>query len=370
MYIQQFQRPDTDPHQIRLRQFSHSLGRNAIASYELEWPEDDYIPSQHLAISLERDKPAEIFRYPDDSRLPGLKEAADPETAISLLNRYVFAVPAKRARVELIRYRPANRAVLRHRVGKVGFYVRVMQPDSVAGLLNGHSLIAQSEFVAPRLGGYWADGGVVWLSEIPGRNLRRHISQGRSLGVDAVLDGLQSLWALPCDSQGNRPFNLAGAYQRAKRSFRHNLRDHGQDLSYVNHISGLLDQFVQSWQPTGIAHNDFYDDQMLVLPDGRIALVDFEEAGPGDPLLDVGNFLAHLRWASRFGRLGRGEASGKTHELFRSAALERFGWRERDLALREAVCLFRICTNTIRHPQQDWRRRLLGGLSLVEETLR
>ena len=108
---------------------------------------------------------------------------------------------------------------------------------------------------------------------------------------------------------------------------------------------------------------------MLVLRDGRIALVDFEEAGPGDPLLDVGNFLAHLRWASRFGRGRRRDGSGAFHQSFRHAALDRFRWTERDLALREAVCLFRICTNAIRRPQADWRGRLQAGLSLVNETL-
>ena len=51
------------------------------------------------------------------------------------------------------------------------------------------------------------------------------------------------------------------------------------------------------------------------------------------------------------------------------AALERLGWDERDLALREAVCLFRICTNTIRRPQGDWHSRLEAGLALVNETL-
>ena len=66
-----------------------------------------------------------------------------------------------------------------------------------------------------------------------------------------------------------------------------------------------LDSFVESWRPSRIAHNDFYDDQMLVLPDGGIAMVDFEETGPGDPMLDVGNFLAHLRWGYQIGR-GRG----------------------------------------------------------------
>ena len=118
-----------------------------------------------------------------------------------------------------------------------------------------------------------------------------------------------------------------------------------------------------------MAHNDFYDDQMLVTHDGRIALVDFEEAGPGDPMLDVGNFLAHLHWASRFGRHRENDASGAYHPVFRQAALDRFRWSEMDLAFREAVCLFRICTNTIRRPQEDWRDTLAKGLSLVNATL-
>ena len=89
-----------------------------------------------------------------------------------------------------------------------------------------------------------------------------------------------------------------------------------------------------------------YDDQMLRLPDGRIALVDFEEAGPGDPMLDVGNCLAHLKWADHFNRRRKKNASGKFNNEFKSAALERFQWNLGDLAMREAVCLFRICTNT------------------------
>ena len=168
---------------------------------------------------------------------------------------------------------------------------------------------------------------------------------------------------------GARTFNLAAAYRRAKRSFRHNVRDGGPALRSLNEATKSLDSFVRSWRPTGIAHNDFYDDQMLVLRDGRIALVDFEEAGPGDPMLDVGNFLAHLKWASCFGRKKKGDGSGAYYQQFRSAAIERLGWSENDLAFREAVCLFRVCTNTIRHPQGDWRNRLEAGLTLVNETL-
>ena len=52
--------------------------------------------------------------------------------------------------------------------------------------------------------------------------------------------------------------------------------------------------FAAAWRPTALAHNDFYDDQMLLMPAGNLALVDFEETGPGDPM------LAHLRWMAGF----------------------------------------------------------------------
>lgn len=369
-YCRRFGRPGTDPDRIRIRQFAHSLGRLALVSYEIEWPVDDYVPSQHLAIRVERDRPVEMFRYPDDRRLPGLSQVAHPETAIELLNRYVLAMRARRAGVELIRYRPSSRAVLRHRVGRVRFYARVMRPDALAPLLTAQELIGRSGFVLPRLAGYWEEGGVVWFSEVPGKNLRQRMRAGQLPEPTPILDGLQTLWAETHVPAGARQFDLSRAYRRAKRGFRHNLRDGGFTMRSLNDATKSLDSFVRSWHPTGVAHNDFYDDQMLVLRDGSIALVDFEEAGPGDPMLDVGNFLAHLKWAATFGTRRRTrDGNSAFHEQFKQAAIERFRWSERDLAFREAVCLFRVCTNTVRHPREDWHNRLEAGLSLVNDTL-
>ena len=167
-----------------------------------------------------------------------------------------------------------------------------------------------------------------------------------------------------------RPFNLAGAYRRARRAFTKALVDDESASGILREATRTLDPFVQSWRPSHTAHNDFYDDQMLLLPDGRIALVDFEEAGPGDPMLDVGIFLAHLRWAAHFGREKEANAKSAYHAILQCAALDRFGWSEKELALRETVCLFTVCTNAIRHPRPDWRNRLGIGLSLVNEIIR
>lgn len=368
-YCQQFGRPETDPDRFRIRQFSHNLGRLAIVSYEVEWAADEYIPSQLFSVMMQRGKPDEVFRYPEDRQLPGLSEVADPESARRPINRHVLAMPARRVRVELVRYRPANRAVLRHSINRVRFYARVMRPHTVAPTLKAHELMGQSAFVVPRLAGYWAGGGVVWMSEIPGKNLRQYIRQGRMPDTTALLDGLETLWNGSQRAEDSNPFNLSRVYQWARRSIKHNVHDSDTALRSFKDATKALDPFVKSWAPSGNAHNDFYDDQMLVLRDGRIAVVDYEEAGPGDPMLDVANFLAHLRGREYLGSGSKADASGAYYPVFRGAALDRFGWNEREFALREAVCIFRNCTNTFRHPQPDWRDRLEAGLSVVNETL-
>ena len=360
------------PREIRIRQFSHSPGRTATVSYIAEWRKEDYIPAEHFAVRLDRGKPAFLSRYPDDHNLPGLRPAADPAAALRLVLNHVFEVPRhsrRILRVDMVRYRAGDRAVLRHRFSGLRFYVRVVRPAVIPRLLAAVDLAERSAFAGPRLAGCWATGGVVWLPEIPGDNMRQQMRDGSPPEPAPLLDGLQSLWALPAETNRCRPFNLAGAYRRAEHTFGHVLRDDEAGGRALAEATRTLRPFVESWQPTAIAHNDFYDDQMIVQPDGRVALVDLEEVGPGDPMLDVGNMLAHLRWADRFGAKRQNDASGAYYHRLREAALDRFAWDERELALREAVCTFRVCTNTVRHPKPDWQARTLAGLNLVNETL-
>ena len=303
--------------------------------------------------------------------LPGLAEAAHPETALRLLNRHVLAVGSRRARVEVIRYRPGSRAVLVHSLGRVRFYARVMRPAAAAPLLAAREPIGRSSFVLPRLAGYWAEGGVMWMPEIPGRNLRRYIRRGNMPDPAPLLDGLATLWAQSPAAHGSPPFNLSSAYGRAMRTFKHKVHQEEPAFRSLNAAARTLAPFVKSWQPTTLAHNDFYDDQMLVLPDGRIALVDFEEAGPGDPMLDVGNFLAHLRWRSRLGRQRENDASaGFSRPVPVTLRWNVFdGAKASSLSARSRLFVQNLPPISIRHPQPDWRAKLEAGLSLVNETL-
>jgi len=358
-----------EPVRIRIHHFIHSIGKRALVSYEVSWPKERYLPPEYFVAKTNGSGPVALARYPIDSRLPGLAYAAQPAGALDLVNTHVLTMPARRARVQLIRYRPEYRAVLRHIMGRVRLYARVMRPADVSGFLATHGVATETGFVVPGLAGYWQDGGVVWLTEVRGKDLRRRIRKGKMPDPILLLDGLESLWKAPHRDCGIRPFSLSRAYYRALNSFRHNARDH-VELSYrLNTIADALDSFIASWRPSGMAHNDFYDDQLLVLPDGRIALVDLEDIAPGDPLLDVGNFLAHLRWSAASSRRDRADNCRTFHADLRGAALDRFGWDGHSLSLREAACLFRICTNVIRHPKQDWQSKLEAGLLLVHDCL-
>ena len=154
-----------------------------------------------------------------------------------------------------------------------------MRPAVVSRLTAAAEVIGCSDFVVPRLAGHWDEGGVVWLSRIPGTNLRRYIRRGRPPHPSVLLDGLDSLWSVPIKTDSGRPCNLEGLYRRAKRILRHATRGSDEARRSLQSAARVLDPFVAAWQPTSLAHNDFYDDQMLLLPDGRIALVDFEGNG-------------------------------------------------------------------------------------------
>ena len=132
-------------------------------------------------------------------------------------------------------------------------------------------------------------------------------------------------------------------------------------------ITEVLDPFAQTWQPTAMAHNDFYDDQVLVTPEGKLVLVDFEEIGPGDPLLDVANMLAHLRWMTRFGTAP--EACTTYRRDLRTAALAHFSCDGRALDLREAYSIFRLSTGPVRQLRRNWAKRMEQGLALVSDIL-
>lgn len=370
-YCDRFGTPEVSPQGLRIQQLTYRPGRRALFSYMVEWPEDIWMPDDRFAIELVKGKPERVFQFPDDPHLPGLPQAVSPVEARDLMAKHV-RIDTLRLRVKVVRYRPGSRAVLRYTagramadLGRTTLFVRVMRPSRVTRFLKAAELAQCSGFVLPRLAGCWAKGGVVWLVRIPGETVRNLIRSGEAPEPDVILDHLERLWAGPVATD-LAPRNMASGLRRTRDILAHLIE--GQEARQtLQRVLDTLKPFVDEWKPTALAHNDFYDDQMLFTPDtGRLALVDFEETAPGDPLLDVGVMLAHLRRSARFG----GPESCDTYRReFRAAALERFGWDQRELNLREAYSLFGLSANAFHSLHRNWYQTLETGLFLAAEAL-
>ena len=275
-------------------------------------------------------------------------------------------------RVETVRYRPGTRAVLRHvarwrraRKNEVTLFARVMRPERITRFRVAAEVAAQSGFALPRIAGCWEDGGVVWLAAVPGATLRHHIRAGTAPEPSYVLDGLAPLWSAPAGLVSNEGLDVRAGFQTTVRILSAALDD--ESMRKMQPVAEIIGGFADSWRPTGSAHNDFYDDQLLLTPEGSLALVDFEEAGPGDALFDVGNMLAHLRWMSEFG-MGP-EACNDYRRCLRAAALARFGWNADDLNLREAFAIFRMSSNPLRQATNRWQSSVRKALRMAAEAL-
>jgi Phosphotransferase enzyme family len=322
---------------------------------------------ERFSIELSIAGDSRVFRYPDDPYLPALKAAADPVAAHALIARDLGLHPQK-LKVRRVVYRAGSRAVLRYTLGQRRdrdapvLYARVIPPAQVEPLIAAGHLAAKSSFILPRVH-FISDEGIVWFSGIPGKRIRDHIRQGDAPPPDDVLDCLASLWS-PIEPETRGTGSLPEAYEWYERRLADAL---GPALGFDDLI-GHLREFAASWRPTSIAHNDFYDAQVIVDPGRRLALVDFEETGPGDPLLDVANFLAHLRWMTWFGKPGH--ACAPYHAGLRERSLERFDWAPGELAVREAYALFRLATNPLRQMEENWRERTLQALRLAGAALR
>jgi len=371
-FCEHFGHPEEFPQRIIGLQFSYRPGMRALVSYAAEWQRERWVVDDQFAIEQIAGRPNRVFRYPDDPYLPGLRLAGDAASAHELLAKYVAASP-HRIRVEAVRYRPATRAVLRHiaiwrqaRLGSLTCFVRVMPPRRVDRLVAAAELAESSGFKIPPLLGVWAGGGVVWMPAVPGETVRDLIRRGAAPGPQALLDALSRLWSLRLEPERGHPLDLQGGFEMTERLLSH-LLETEEARSLLSNVTDALRSFAQTWQPSAVAHNDFYDDQMLVTPDGQLALVDFEEIGPGDPLLDVANMSAHLRWMARFGNAP--EAYDSYRRNLRSAALAHFGCDGRALDLREAYAIFRLSAGPVRQLRRNWAKKTTEGLALASQVL-
>ncbi len=316
---------------------------------------DRRAPRPHAVSMPELDTIMQFF--PLDRELPGLVRVASRRTAGRLLGQALDgtdAGPIRVRRVELVRYKPGRKALLRYLADEaaVGVLYTKIYADSRAltvrdlGLRLGAAGIATPEplVLLERMGAIvHREAPGIRLATLEGDALRSALPPtGRALarlhGV-ALPDGLPP--ALPA----------AGQLDVAARTVSRLRPDLASRIDRL--VAGLGPALAAAEDPTGLIHGDFYDDQVLVRDDGEVVLLDLDEARRGDPRTDVGNALAHLSARA---------PDALAAEGLRDAFLEGYaGGRTMDprtTTLFEAAALLGMAVGPFRRLQSDWPEAL------------
>ncbi len=275
---------------------------------------------RHVAPGLQ------VSVFPNDADLPSLPTVLDAGQLGSMLGA------GRRPSIELLRYRPAKRATVRITsvrmasplVAKV--YHDVTKADAVARESTGAPPMGRKLTLAPTVA-FVPEWAMVVQQAMTGQALSDLIGLHR--GSQAAMAGARRA-AMALAELHDGP--LASTRERSvgKELRRFALR--AERIASVDPVTGealgslawrLLELEPEiSDGPVGIVHGDCKPSQLLLQPDGRIALLDLDHCGISDQVGDAGTFVASLHQLAVRHRLSVRHQKAGAARLAQLAALE------------------------------------------------
>lgn len=321
--------------------------------------------------------PMVVYPFPVDASLPGLFDASDS----GAMKRHLGRLWSER-RVRVRRVRVVPRGYTPH--ARAAFFYEVLSQDRRTGIPEVRRLVGKmhAKKSTARL---FADQWALWAASrgrlpipppvgfigLAGLTLQEQV-RGERLGgmVDrpgfekhvrhtaralSVLHGLR----FPISTR-RRPADEVETIRRWSGV----LTAIRPDLSAP--IAGIVERLtrgvLERSTPSAIIHADFHHTNVLV--DGSaIHLIDFDEMAWGDPMVDVGRFLASLRVPARRAHGDLSALDGPGH-TFLEEYLKRTAGDERRARLYEAAALLISAGSSFRMQRKNWA--LETGL-LVDE---
>ncbi len=205
----------------------------------------------------------------------------------------------------------------------------------------------------PRTLGWSQDLGIVVLEALLGDSLKARMlaGQGIELGATEILTLLEMF---PQATDGAPPAHDITA--TARHHYRMLIDIADPQISAAT--EGLIGHTeLRPPQDERWIHGDFHIGQIMVGADGRVALVDVDRAGIGDPLDDIATFIAHL---FDFTRRRPNPAASKLMMDLLDAAYEKYG-RVETRATVSAVMLA-LSTGAYARQEPDWKAQVLSNL--------
>jgi hypothetical protein len=307
-----------------------------------------------------------VWAYPYDPVLAGLPNAAHAPTvraASQIAGSTAFAVTP-------VRYRPMQRAVLRYLVLSGGgprrvLFGKVLRDDAFERTFQAYRNLRRTRIARSLPRAVTGLENLVTFEPMTGRDLRALLKDGSRLPSPGRVADLMA-----------RVANAGWMGEAKPRRPSRAVRDAASLLSQVlpergAKIAGLAAELAERGEGTPAErtiHGDLYEAQIFVDERHRLGLIDLEDAGPGDPLLDAANFLSHLATLSVSDPRAQGRPLAY-RALLRRAMLDALGGSEAELAWRESLSMLLLATGPFRVQSPDWPRKVAARVDAAARIL-
>jgi len=297
-----------------------------------------------------------VWRWPFDPIITDLSTMVTPDLAGAHLAPLVGGHPE----LEVVAYRPTERAVVRVRGPEREVYAKVVPPHAVEALAARHERLSAAGLPVPRL---LAQGdGWIAMEALVGTTLRDRLKVGSGAlpSPDRYRDLLDALAAVEVPG-------VAGVRSRIDDAPHHAAMLATVLPSERDRLAEIVERLGRGAEPaerTGTVHGDLHEAQLVVDDERVTGLLDIDDVGPGDPLDDVGILIAHLGF--------RALTSGDER-------ITRYADRTRDAVLvghdpaavdrHVAAVLVGLATGPFRIQQPDWAATTRQVLDLIEVLL-
>lgn len=337
-----------------------------------------------------------------DARLPQwIGACIDPKSATTVFEmemswQHDRWQSLKVLQADILRLKPAKRCLVSYicqdpdesrlrMLGKVRFKGLDRKARQITEHLLSHGLgqshqSPETTAVIPRVYGELACWNMVLFEYLQGDALDPGLN-GFALGLNGVgspharvADALCDLHETPVDSQNCMPLpwltehTVGDELEILRKNFVQFSGDWPQWSEQAWRIWYQLQAMaprVQCQRRT-LIHRDFYFDQVLLLPEDKIALLDLDLACLGAPELDAGNYIAHLRERA-IRSSDSAEACWAAERAFTEQFLRRTDGKQHQLSFWILVSLARLAAISVRFPERVHTTEQL--LEIVERGL-
>jgi aminoglycoside phosphotransferase len=311
------------------------------------------------------DSCGEVYILPNDAELSGARRLLAANTRTEVLSRFVRKRPElMEAPLTILRYKPERRLVVRLG-GDDGLVIKCYTEEGFARAAGPGGGFSRTEALRlPRLRGASVSRAMLAWDWVAGETLGSRLQSGgrESRALGRLAEALVSLHGQSIGfSARYQPCMVASDAALVAADLAGVLPELGQRAA---ELTAELTARLAAIDPISASlHGDLSADQVIVGPDRRITLIDFDRAAAGHPAYDLATFAARLV-VSRHPRSR--EISDRLVEAYEDAG----GVRVCDaMPAFLAAAIVLLSTEPFRRRLPDWPARTESLLAAAGELL-